>query len=141
MKALVIDGTIVAVPASKKDLKAAYPNISFKGNMTDEELAQYGYVNVIETPRPSERHTPQYTLQNGQVVQSWVRLDEGLAVEKEAARSTLVANASPVFFPASLLNAMNTDQRKATEDALEALDNATSVAEIDAVNIIDPWND
>lgn len=53
MYARIEDQQVVQYPYTLGQLKAAYPNVSFSENISDQELAQYGVVRVVATGQPS----------------------------------------------------------------------------------------
>lgn len=96
MYALIVQNSVSQYPYSIKSLKAAYPNVSFPRNPTDEVLNGYNVYTVRKTERPVVSHnqntveaTP--ALENGFWTQRWTV--EAASPEEVSARTSHEAEA------------------------------------------------
>ena len=92
MYAKIINNQIVRFPYNSMELRAEHPNMSFPLHMSDEQLATFNMLPVIEQERPTVDRFSVATLDaaptlvNGQWILQWVvtaKTAEALALEDE----------------------------------------------------------
>jgi hypothetical protein len=92
--ALVVDGVVTKYPYSFMELRKAHPDVSYPRDPSDERLADWGVVPVLEAERPPYSTTMNYqettpTMINGVLYQIWMAVpaspDEVASRERQAA--------------------------------------------------------